>query len=127
MAKVETAGLDRDARQALERAAAQLQAMRGIVRRLPEGDDRAIAGEFVEGASLSALAGRYGFTPETIRTRLQALGIVPRPVTFREPDFYRAKAERLREEANRLEAVAAIVQGGKTPPRSLLARTTGGG
>jgi hypothetical protein len=126
MRKAETAGLDRDATKALTLATENLRAMRAIVRKLPEGEERSIASEFVEGSSLSALAGRYGVTPETIRTRLQTLGIPPRPATFREPDFYRAKAERAREEATRLEAIATIVQGAVIPPRTLLARTTGG-
>lgn len=126
MRKVETKGLDAGALAALREAETNLEAMRGIVKALPAGDERSIASEFVEGASLSALASRHGVTPETIRTRLLALGIPPRPATFREPEFYRSKAERAREEANRLEAVAAIVQGCVIPPRSLLARTTGG-
>jgi hypothetical protein len=126
MRKADAAGFDREATKALALATENLKAMRAIVRKLPDGEEKSIASEFVEGASLSALAGRFGVTAETIRTRLQTLGIPPRPATFREPDFYRTKAERAREEAARLEAIATIVQGAVIPPRSLLARTTGG-
>lgn len=116
---------DAAARKVLDAATENLRKMRAIVRALPTGEDRSIASDYVEGASLSALADRYGMTAETMRSRLAAVGIPMRPATFREPDFYRGKAERSREEAERLDAIATIVQGCEVPPRALLARTTG--
>jgi transposase-like protein len=92
-----------------------------------EHEARIMARDYVEGDSTSAIAKRFGVTPQTVTNRLRALGIALRPTTFREPAFYRDKATRLRMQADALETVATIVQGCEVPPAELLARTTGGG
>lgn len=87
--------------------------------------DRDMWAAYKAGATLEYLGNTYGLSREGVRAALRRMGKELRPNSWREPAFYLAKAERLREEADALEKVARELLAGRTPARSLLARTTG--
>jgi len=87
-----------------------------------------IAELYQDGRSLAEVARLAGCSPETARKRLGDAGVSLRPVTFRSPSYYLAKAGWHRGESKRLEQLANWLD--KYPalpvPSHLLARTTGG-
>lgn len=75
--------------------------------------------------SCATVAKLAGTTPEAVRTMFERMGKTLRPSTFREPKFYRAKAEAHRLEAKRFDAIADELAAFRVPSADLLTRTTG--